>query len=203
MAIFVGVGGVGGFGAQQARAEGARVIAIDVDAGKLAAFDSLVDLTINARDQEPRAVRKQVRGWIKEAGAKSAPVRVFETSGTPPGQALAFQLLERGGSLSVVGFTPEKVPLRLSNIMALDADVHGNWGCDPALYPQVIAPFLDGRVQIAPFVEKRAMDDVNEVLDQARRHELDEPRSARAMRHEFLPTERLTLTGLGMRVPHD
>lgn len=172
VAIFVGAGGVGGFGAQLAKAEGARVVALDVDDARLAPYKPMIDLIINVKDQDPRDVRKQIRGWMKTEGLVDRPVRIFETSGTAPGQSLAFGLLERGGSLSVVGFTPEKLPLRFSNIMALDADVHGNWGCDPQLYPGVMDPVLDGRVQVRPFIERRRLDDVNEVLAQMRSHQL-------------------------------
>jgi len=172
VAVYVGVGGVGGFGVQLSGAVGAHVVAIDADARRLAAYEDQAELTIDASGLEPREVRKKVRAFIKEQGLRDSPVRVFETSGNPAGQALAFQLVERGGSLCVVGFTPEKIPIRFSNIMALDADVYGNWGCDPALYPQVIEPVLDGRVRVRPFVEKRSLDDVNEVLAQMRDHSL-------------------------------
>ena len=52
--------------------------------------------------------------------------RIFETSGVAAGQLTAFGLLEHGGYLSMVGFTPEKVKVRLSNVMAFDARVEGN-----------------------------------------------------------------------------
>ncbi len=28
--------------------------------------------------------------------------------------------------------------MRLSNLMAFDATAYGNWGCDPALYPEAL-----------------------------------------------------------------
>ncbi len=172
VAVFVGAGGVGGFGAQLAKTLGAKVVAIDVDAGRLESLSGSTELRIQARDRDPRDIRKEIRGYLKTNGLTDATVRVFETSGTPAGQSLAFTLLERGGSLSVVGFTPEKVPLRLSNVMALDADVFGNWGCDPSLYAGVLDRVLDGRVQVRPFIERRPLDEVNEVLDAVRRHEV-------------------------------
>ena len=172
VAVFVGAGGVGGFGVQLARSIGARVVAIDVDPARLEVLSSSAELRIPSAGRDPRELRKELRSWLSERGLADATVRVFETSGHPAGQALAFTLLERGGSLSVVGFTPEKIPLRLSNVMALDADVHGNWGCDPALYAGVLGPVLDGRVSVKPFVERRPLDEVNDVLDAARRHAL-------------------------------
>lgn len=170
--VFVGTGGVGGFGAQLARARGARVVAVDVDAARLEALAPFVDEVLDVRGQEPRAVRGAVRELVKKHGWKDSPVRVFETSGTTAGQLLAFELLERGGSLSVVGFTPEKVPLRLSNVMALDAEVLGNWGCAPALYGTVVARALEGSLRVAPFVERYPLGAANEVLDGMRSHSL-------------------------------
>jgi len=172
LAVFVGTGGVGGFGAQLARSVGATVVALDVDAARLETLAPFVDHVIDVKDREARDVRKQLRGYAKEHGLAEAPVRVFETSGHPAGQELAFTLLSRGGSLSVVGFTPAKVKLRFSNIMALDADLHGNWGCDPALYPGVVDRALSGEVALTPFLERRPLDEVNDVLDALRNHSL-------------------------------
>jgi 6-hydroxycyclohex-1-ene-1-carbonyl-CoA dehydrogenase len=173
VAVFVGAGGVGGFGIQLAKAAGASVFAVDVDPRRLEAYAQIADETLDATDRDPREVRKALRKWIDGAGLRGRPLRVFETSGTPAGQTLAFTLVDRGGSLSIVGFTPEKVPLRLSNVMALDADVFGNWGCDPALYSAVMEPVLDGRVKVREFVERFALDDANAVLDRMRSHDLE------------------------------
>ena len=98
---------------------------------------------------------------------------VFECSGAPAGQLLAFSLLTRGGKLSIVGFTPEVVPLRLSNLMALDAEAYGNWGADPALYPEALRLVLDGRVDVAAAVVRYPLRQAPEVLAAAHRHELD------------------------------
>ena len=40
--------------------------------------------------------------------------------------------------LCVVGFTMDKVEIRLSNLMAFHARAIGNWGCPPELYPQAL-----------------------------------------------------------------
>jgi 6-hydroxycyclohex-1-ene-1-carbonyl-CoA dehydrogenase len=170
VAVFIGAGGVGGFGVQLARSSGARVIAADVSQDRLAALEGLADELVDLRGQNARGARDAVRARIRGRGWTGATVRVFETSGTAAGQEAAFELLERGGSLSVVGFTRDKVSLRLSNAMALDAEIHGNWGCDPALYPEVVRRVLAGQVRVRPFVERRSLDDVNEVLEAVRSH---------------------------------
>ena len=115
-------------------------------------------------------MREAVRAVVREKGWSGATQRVFETSGTAAGQEAAFEMIERGGSLSVVGFTRDKVSVRLSNLMALDAEVHGNWGCDPALYAGVVERVLSGQVAVRPFVERRPLAGANEVLSDVRAH---------------------------------
>jgi 6-hydroxycyclohex-1-ene-1-carbonyl-CoA dehydrogenase len=161
-AIVVGVGGVGGFAAQIAAALGANVIAIDVDEGRLAALaEHTPAWTLCARDREPSELRKAVSAHVKTSGANPHLWKIFETSGHPRGQELAFALLTYGAHLSVVGYTLEKVSLRLSNLMAFDATAQGNWGCLPEHYPAALALVLSGQVKLGPFIEKRPLSQIN------------------------------------------
>ena len=63
-------------------------------------------------------------------------------------------LLAIAGSLGVVGFTMDKVTFRLSNIMAFDADVFGNWGCRPAYYPAVVEKVLSRKINLLDNIEE-------------------------------------------------
>ena len=74
--------------------------------------------------------------FARSAGLRSTEWKIFECSGTAAGQTSAFNLLVHGATLSVVGFTMDKVELRLSNLMAFDARALGNWGCPPEYYPR-------------------------------------------------------------------
>jgi 6-hydroxycyclohex-1-ene-1-carbonyl-CoA dehydrogenase len=173
VAVFVGTGGVGGFGVQIAAARGAAVVAIDVDPLRLKlARGHGAGLALDARELDARALKSAVREFARDSGRTGIGLKVFETSGTPQGQVTAFSLVDFGGWLGVVGYTPEKVQLRLSNLMALDATARGNWGCPPERYPQALQLVLDGKVRIGPFVEYHALSDVPEVLDALRAHEL-------------------------------
>jgi 6-hydroxycyclohex-1-ene-1-carbonyl-CoA dehydrogenase len=71
-----------------------------------------------------------------------------------------------------VGFTPARVELRLSNLMAFDATLHGTWGCPPERYADVLRLVYDGRVVLDPFVEYAPMADVNRVLDDMAHHKV-------------------------------
>ena len=165
VAVFVGVGGVGGFGVQLAAARGAHVVGIDVDERRLEQMRSHgADLVLTAGDA--RELKKSVTAFAREHDVTTWRTFVFETSGTVPGQATAFALLGHGGTLSVVGYTPAKVELRLSNLMALDATAQGNWGCLPEHYPAVVELVLSGAVRVQPFVEQRPLSAINEVFQE-------------------------------------
>lgn len=172
LAVFVGVGGVGGFGVQIAAAMGAEVIAIDIDANRLERVQQHgASLCINARQLEFAEIRQSVRDRARRVSGVG--VKIFETSGTPQGQSTAFGLLDRGAHLAVVGYTPAKIELRLSNLMAFDAVAHGNWGSAPERYPEALTMVLDGKLRLEPFVETHPLEDAPRVLEAVARHELD------------------------------
>ena len=174
LAIVVGVGGVGGYCVQVARAFGARVVAIDVDDAKLAAVAAHgAALTLNSRTLDAKGLKAAVLDFAKKNGLRSTEWFIFECSGSAAGQLSAYSLLVHGATLSVVGFTMDKVELRLSNLMAFDARALGNWGCPPEAYPAALDLVLDGKVQIAPFVETHPLADINRVFDAVHRHEIN------------------------------
>jgi 6-hydroxycyclohex-1-ene-1-carbonyl-CoA dehydrogenase len=162
LAVFVGVGGVGGFGVQIAAALGAAVAAVDVRAERLALVERHgAGLALDAERLDFKDLRAAVASFAERLGVPSWRRRVFETSGTPRGQTSAFGLLGPGGHLSVVGYTPRRIEIRLSNLMALDATARGNWGCLPEHYPAVLDLVLSGKVAIEPFVETRPLSAIN------------------------------------------
>jgi 6-hydroxycyclohex-1-ene-1-carbonyl-CoA dehydrogenase len=175
LAVFVGAGGVGGFGVQLAAARGAAVVAIDVDAERLAALGEYgAALALDARALDFKAIKSAVQRFAAERSIPSFRWFLFETSGSPAGQQTAFGLLGHGSFLGVVGFTPAKVELRLSNVMALDATVQGNWACLPEHYPAVVELALAGKVALLPFVERRPLASIADVF--ARLHSAPQPR---------------------------
>jgi 6-hydroxycyclohex-1-ene-1-carbonyl-CoA dehydrogenase len=171
--MVVGSGGVGSFLVQIARALGGRVIACDVrrDRLDLVAVHG-AERTVLVDGRSPQEVRKEVHGIARSWGIASLNFRIFECSGTPQGQVLAFGLLSRAATLVQVGYTPKAVEVRLSNLMAFDATIHGTWGCPPAQYPDVLRLISQGQVVIAPFVEHAPMSRVNELLEAMAQHRL-------------------------------
>ncbi|MDQ7079530.1 MAG: 6-hydroxycyclohex-1-ene-1-carbonyl-CoA dehydrogenase [Paracoccaceae bacterium] len=166
LVIVNGTGGVGGYAVQVAAALGATVVAIDVVPEKLDAVAQFgASLTLNAREHDPRALKGAIRDFAKRQSLRQTEWIIMECSGTAAGQTTAFGLLNHGATLCVVGFTMDKVTLRLSNLMAFHARALGNWGCPPELYPGALDLVLDGKVQLKPFVEQHQLDDINDVFD--------------------------------------
>ncbi len=165
LVVVNGIGGVGGYAVQVAHAMGATVVAIDVVDEKLAAMAEYgAALTLNAREYDPRALKGAIIAFARENGLRTREWIIMECSGTAAGQKAAFGLLTHGGTMCVVGFTMDKVEVRLSNLMAFHARLLGNWGCPPELYPGALALVEEGRVKLAPFVEQKPLDDINEVF---------------------------------------
>ena len=173
LAIVIGVGGVGGYAVQVAKALGATVVAIDVDAGKLETIGAYgAAATFNAREISGRDLKKAIGGFARENGLRSTEWFIFECSGSAAGQQTAYGLLVHGATLSVVGFTMDKSELRLSNLMAFHARALGNWGCTPDLYGGAIDLVLDGKIKVLPFVERHPLTDINTIFESAHKHEL-------------------------------
>ena len=168
LVIVNGVGGVGGYAVQVAAAMGGTVVAIDVNDEKLAAVSQYgAALTINAKGKNARDIKAAIAAFAKEQGLRQSEWIIFECSGTRAGQETAFGLLNHGATLCVVGFTMDKLELRLSNLMAFHARALGNWGCAPELYPEALDLVLDGKVQIKPFIERHPLSEINQVFDAA------------------------------------
>jgi len=173
LAICIGLGGVGGFCAQIAKARGALVLGIEPDPAKREQMKRFCEAgVLDPRDFDEKGLKQEVRALAKAAGARSIERKIYECSGTVPGQASAFSLLDHGATLAVVGFTMGKLELRLSNLMAFDARALGNWGCVPELYPAALQLVLDGAVEISPFVQQFPAASVNELLQKVKAHQI-------------------------------
>src|SRR5262249_2317765 len=150
LVIVNGVGGVGGYAAQIAAAFGATVGAIDVDDDKLNAMAGRgAAVGLNARRLAPRDLKAAIGSFAEDRRLRQTEWIIFECSGTRAGQETAFGLINHGATLCVVGFTMEKVEVRLSNLMAYHARAIGNWGCAPEYYPAALDLVLDGHIQDA------------------------------------------------------
>lgn len=174
LAIVIGVGGVGVYGALIAKIMGAKVLAIDINDEKLAqAKNNGIHATLNSKGLDRKEIKSSVREIAKELGASRYGWKIFEFSGTAPGQDLAFNLMTYTSTLSIVGFTMNKLEVRLSNLMAFDAKLIGTWGCKPELYPEVVDLIATGKLEIKDFVQTFPMSKINEVFKNTLEHKYD------------------------------
>ncbi len=171
LVVVIGVGGgVGVYMTQIVKALGAKVvIGIDIVEEKLErALKYGADFVINSRDKDAKTIRGEFSSICKENGIPhNYGWKIFECTGTTPGQEIGLTLLSFIGKLIVVGFGVQKNTYSISRLMAFDAEIIGTWGCLPKYYPKVLQLVQTGRVQIEPFLETRPMSQIKEVFEEA------------------------------------
>lgn len=171
LAIVIGVGGVGVYGALIAKIFGAKVLALDINDEKLAtAKANGIDAVLNIKGLDSKAIKDKIKELAKEINAPKFGWKIFEFSGTKAGQDLAFNLITFTSTLSIVGFTMDKVEVRLSNLMAFDAKLIGTWGCRAELYPEVLDLIATDKLNISQFVQTFPMSQINEVFRNTLEH---------------------------------
>ena len=167
--IVIGIGGVGQYMVQELKALGAgTVVAIDINQERLdTMLKNGADLAINSRGKTGKEVAGELKAYRKANGLDSFGWKIFEVSGTKPGQELALSLLSFTGKLMVVGFGPQKVEYSISRLMAFDAELIGTWGCLPEYYPSVLSLVTSGKINFTDFVQTRPMSTINEAFEEA------------------------------------
>ncbi len=174
--IVIGVGGVGQYMVQILKALGAAtVVAIDINQERLdTMLKNGADFAVNSMGKGPRDVSGELKGYRKENGLASTGWKIFEVSGTKPGQELGLALLSFTGKMVVVGFGPHKVEYSISRLMAFDAELIGSWGCLPEYYPAVLSMVTSGKINFEEFVQTRPMSTIQESFDEAHKQSPDQ-----------------------------
>lgn len=170
-AIIIGVGGIGIYAVQIAKLFGGKVLAIDINDEKLFnAHKAGADAILNIKDKEFKMIKKEIKEIAAHLDVSQYMWKIYEMSGTSSGQELAFNLITYASTLSVVGFTLDKVNIRLSNLMAYDADIIGTWGCKPELYPEIVEHVTSGKINIKDYIEELPLDSINDVFQNSLKH---------------------------------
>jgi 6-hydroxycyclohex-1-ene-1-carbonyl-CoA dehydrogenase len=169
--IVIGTGGgVGVYTTQMAKAFGAKtVVGIDIDDEKLQrALNYGADYIINSKDKDPKAIKDEFKNICKSNNLPhNFGWKIFEVTGSLPGQDIALGLLTFVGRIIWVGFGIKKNEYSLSKLMAYDAEIIGTWGCLPKYYPEVLKLVLDGKIQVKPFIDIRPMSQIKEAFEEA------------------------------------
>lgn len=156
-AVF-GCGGVGLNAVQIARAMGATVIAVDVEAHRLELATTLgAAKTFNPKDVDVvKGIRAATGGGVDVA---------FEAVGKPTVQDQAFQAVRPGGRLVLVGYSMENWNLQVGRVMFREIAILGSLGCRFSDFPRIIDMVRQKRVRIEPVVSRKLpLGDVNEAL---------------------------------------
>ena len=166
--IVIGVGGVGQYMIQEAKALGAgTVVAVDIVEERLNMILSYgADFIINSRDMSPRDVSNELKMIRKQKGLPSYGWKIFEVTGSKPGQEIALALLGFTGKLIIVGFGMQKVEYSISRLMAFDAEMIGTWGCLPEHYPKVLDMVVSKKIALEPYVQTRPMSTITETFEE-------------------------------------
>ena len=170
-AIIIGAGGIGIYGVLLSKIFDAKVLAIDINDDKLnIAEQNGADAILNIKELDIKSIKSKVREIAKEIGVSPFRWNIFEMSGTKAGQELGFALINFASILSIVGFTMDKLEVRLSNLMAFDAELIGTWGCKPELYPEVVDLIANDKLKIDQFVDTYPLSKINEVFKNTLEH---------------------------------
>ena len=167
--VVIGIGGVGQYMVQESKALGAStVIAIDIVEERLKKMLSYgADFIINSSGKGPKDISDEFGAIRKQHQLPKYGWKIFEVSGTKPGQEIAVNLLSFTGKLIIIGFGLQKIEFSISRLMAFDAEMIGTWACLPEYYPQILEMVLSKKVEIEPFVQTRPMSTIVETFEEA------------------------------------
>ena len=152
-----GVGGLGHYAVQIARAMGARVVAVDIDAAKLDLARQLgADVAVDASGEKPESVIRALGGaHVVLCLASSAQVI-----------AQGFQALRRGGTLVLVGLPAGDFTLPILGTVAKGVRILTSAVGSRQDLREVLALAAAGKIKTV--AESFRLDQINEVFDRMR-----------------------------------
>ncbi len=144
--VVVGSGMIGLLCIQTLRLAGfAKVIAVDLEDEKLALAKELgATHTINARSDDPVS---RVLDWTNGRGADAA----MEVVGANKPVQTCFQVVRRGGSVTLVGNLTPTVDLPLQTIVTRELSVFGSCASNGEI-PQCIELLSSGAIRVEPLI---------------------------------------------------
>lgn len=166
--IIIGIrGGVGKFMGLIASALGAgTIIGIDIKDDLEKALDMGADYVISARDKDVKEISGEFKKICKENDLQRHGWKIFEVSGSVPGQNIGLSLISFLSTLVVVGYNNKKVEYSISRLMAFESEIKGTWGCLPEYYPQVLEMALNNKIPLSDLVETRPMSNIIDIFEE-------------------------------------
>ncbi|MPY95981.1 MAG: zinc-binding dehydrogenase, partial [Acidimicrobiia bacterium] len=167
----IGAGGIGLAAIQAARISGAlQVVVVDVNADKLEIARQLggTDL-VNAAEVDPVAAVKELTGGGVDYS--------FEAIGLKATSEQAFNMLDIGGTATVIGMVPssQKIEVRGMDLLSekkLQGSMMGSNQFRTDM-PNMVRMYLDGRLKLDEMVSARlSLDQINDGYEMMKRGEV-------------------------------
>jgi alcohol dehydrogenase, propanol-preferring len=158
-----GIGGLGHYAVQYAKAMGFHVIAVDIDDAKLALAKTLgADMTINAKTQDPALeVQRAIRG--------AHGVLVTAVSRSAFAQALG--MLHKRGTMSLVGLPPGDFALPIFDVVLNAKTVRGSIVGTRKDLQEALAFAGEGKVRGVCTEDK--LDNINAIFQRMKRGDIE------------------------------
>jgi 2-desacetyl-2-hydroxyethyl bacteriochlorophyllide A dehydrogenase len=144
----VGAGPIGLFAVQAAKVKGAgKVIALDVREERLAFARKLgADITINPSQGDVKAEMQRLVG-------RTDVDAVLEAVGTPAAVQLGFDIVKRGGHLTLIGNVTPQVTVNLQDLIMRELNIRGSFAI-AGEYRAVLDLMAQGRIQAKPLISQ-------------------------------------------------
>jgi 2-desacetyl-2-hydroxyethyl bacteriochlorophyllide A dehydrogenase len=148
--LVIGAGPIGLGVMQFARLRGAQVIAMDINAARLAFCRDAVGIphTINALDN-PQEALKQLLG-------DDLPTTVFDATGNTGSMKAAFQYVAHGGQLVYVGLTRDDITFNDPFFHSHEITLYASRNATDEDFATVINALATGAIQIKKWITHRA-----------------------------------------------
>jgi 2-desacetyl-2-hydroxyethyl bacteriochlorophyllide A dehydrogenase len=150
-ALVIGAGPIGLSVMQFAAEAGARVIALDVNAGRLDFCRRALHVphTLNPATEDP------VRGLLRITGG-DLPTAVFDATGNSRSMAGSFDFPAHGGKLVFVGLFQGEVAFSDPNFHRRELTLLASRNALPADFARIIGLIESGRIDTAPWITHRS-----------------------------------------------
>jgi len=162
----IGCGTVGLLALQAFKAEGARVIAIDIRDQSLELATELgADDVVNSRDEQAAASR------LVELTDGIGPDIVVETAGARETPRMAIEWARRGGTALLVGIYSAKPEMDFNSIVGREITVIGSVAASPGDMKRAVDLMAQGKINVKPLISERVPlsraieDGFNRMLD--------------------------------------
>jgi 6-hydroxycyclohex-1-ene-1-carbonyl-CoA dehydrogenase len=142
------------------------VIGIDIKDDLEDALEMGADYVINTREKDAKTISREFKELCKRNNLPTYGWKIFEVSGSLPGQNIGLSLISFLSTLIIVGYNNQKIEYSISRLMAFEAEIKGTWGCLPEYYPIVLEMALSGKIPLLELVDLRPMGSIVETFEE-------------------------------------